>query len=403
MPRDCTGEAVLHYTGISFDVDNNNTVSLRCTVPRKEFLGIPYMNSRAQSTKPQKANKLTNAKKPKSAKPRSKNPEGSKKSGLESVAVAYSNQRTTGKPSTTHLPNGDVVVEHCEFIADLKGSVNFATVPFPINPGQINTFPWLSQIAPNYESYKFDYLDFEYQNTVGSQTPGLVMLGADYDASDPAPADKTQFAAYQDYTREVPWKGFTQHNKKENLSKRKSYYVRTGSPPPNTDIKLYDVGNLFAATQGMADDSNVGEIYVRYKVRFMTPQIQNPAVGTSRSAKVASTAAAAPAFVAGSNVPLSVSGANSSSVTLTALSSYSCLINCYCTNSASNTPVFSTAGSTCTIQTVQPAIAPPAAPQFGIYTAELLFAPGQTFIFQNTGISPATTNMSIGQFNTSVL
>jgi hypothetical protein len=359
------------------------------------------MNSRSQSKKPiTKAAKVLNAKKSKKSQ-KSKLPEGSKKSGLESVAVAYTNQRTTGKPSTTHLPNGDVIIEHCEFIADLKGSVNFATVPFPINPGQTVSFPWLSQIAPNYESYKFEYLDFEYQNTVGSQTPGLVMLGADYDASDPAPVDKTQFAAYQDYTREVPWKGFTQHNRKENLNKRKSYYVRTGATPANADVKLYDVGNLFVGTQGMSDDSNVGEIYVRYKIRFMTPQIQNPAVGTSKSAKLTSTASVAPSFVAGSNAPLVVSGVNSSQVTLTAQSAYACLVNCYC-SSSSGSPTFVTTGSTCTVQNVQPSSGGTGTPNFGIYCAELLFGPGQTFVFQNT-TSAQTTNMSIGQFNTAVL
>jgi hypothetical protein len=246
-------------------------------------------------------------------------------SRTQSVAAAYSNKNVTGKPNQTHLPNGDCIVEHSEFIQDIPGSVAFGVAGLPVNPGQSTMFPWLSQIAPNYESYKFETLIFTYENAVGSQTAGKVLLGVDYDASDPAPVDKQQFASYQGYSSDAPWKTFTQHNSRENLSKRSSYYVRSGAVPANSDIKLYDVGNLFVATQGMSDATNVGELYVKYRIKFMTPQIQNPAVGLSKSAAV-STIGGVVSKVSGSNAPITVAGdVNSQTITFT--SAFNCLVN----------------------------------------------------------------------------
>jgi hypothetical protein len=58
----------------------------------------------------------------------------------------------------------------------------------------------------------------------------------------------------------------------EDLNKQKSYFVRPGSAPVGTDIKLYDVGNLYVITSGVTTSGGTcGELYVEYDVLLMTP------------------------------------------------------------------------------------------------------------------------------------
>lgn len=317
-------------------------------------------------------------------------------SSRETVPVAMSRFRSTGSPKQEYLKNGDCVVTHSEFISDVAGSVDFSVNSFPVNPGQSPTFPWLSQMAGLYESYRLETLEFEYQNTCGTQTAGIVMLAIDYDASDSAPISKTQMAAYQGYARDAPWKDFPHRSSKENLNKRQTSYIRTGSLSANQDIKLYDIGNLFVASQGMADASNVGELYVKYKVRFMTPQLQNPAIGSSKSGRYTATTGAV-VTVANSNAPLVISGNTTSGTILTASQAYSCLISVQVSSSAGS-PVPDTSASTCTIESNTQQIN---ATQ-GLYVAQLSFLPGQTFVFAQ-GASPQNQTIQVGQFNTAQL
>jgi hypothetical protein len=58
------------------------------------------------------------------------------------------------------------------------------------------------------------------------------------------------------------------------LAQQNAYFVRSGALAANNDIKLYDVGNLFACSQNIATGgSTLGEIYVDYVVVLMTPQV----------------------------------------------------------------------------------------------------------------------------------
>lgn len=319
------------------------------------------------------------------------------KSKLETAPSAQSRFRSTGNPKQTNLPNGDVVIEHLEFIRDIAGSIPFAVTSSPVNPGQPATFPWLSQVAPLYESYLFEKLEFQFQNTCGSDTSGLAMLAIDYDASDPAPSDKIQMASYQGYARDASWKDFSHHSSLANLRKQKSYYVRSQALSANQDIKLYDVGNLFSAVVGTsADVPLVGELYVKYKVRLMTPQLGNVAVGLSKSARfTASTAANV--TIAGSNAPLTITGNTTSGTVLTASAPYSCLVSLIAT-SLSGSPSTDTSASTCTIEAASTVINATTL----MYSAQLTFSAGQTFSFVQ-GAAPNNQNISVGQFNTPVL
>lgn len=163
------------------------------------------------------------------------------------------------------------VISHSEYIADLSGSVAFTVNKYSMNPGLIETFPWLSAIAGNFESYLFKTLMFGYETTSPTTAPGSVMLGADFDAADPQPASKVEMMSNHNAVRSSPWAPVNYNCAKLDLAKfGVQRYTRSGST--GGDIKTYDVGNFYLATAGMADTSLIGELYVTYVVELYTPQ-----------------------------------------------------------------------------------------------------------------------------------
>lgn len=229
--------------------------------------------------------------------------------------VAQGRIAVMSRPRITSAPNGDIVIRHREYIREIAGSVAFSTYSNSINPGQPGTFPWLSTVARSYESYKFESLQFRFETEAPSTASGSIVLAVDYDGNDPAPTSKTQAMAYRSSVRCQPWSSCDHTSLREDLNKRSSYYVRSGSLAANQDVVLYDVGQLYVCRQGQADAAIVGELYADYTVKLMTPQIGNVGVGESLYATFSGSANSAPFATKTGNLPASVvSGGTTSSV-----------------------------------------------------------------------------------------
>lgn len=171
------------------------------------------------------------------------------------------------------------MVSHREYLGDLSMTNGFSARSYPINAGVAKTFPWLSRLASRFEKYSFKKLQFQYRPRCATTQAGAVFFCPDFDASDAAPEDKTQAMSYQSLADGSPWNEFVQICTKEELSGLRDYYVRTAGVPSGSDVKLYDVGNLFACTQGV-DTNFIGELWVDYDVELMIPQIGGDVPGT---------------------------------------------------------------------------------------------------------------------------
>ncbi len=198
----------------------------------------------------------------------------------ESAPVALTRVRTTNKPKMITMANGDCRIIHREYVGEIVAGTGtptpFTVASYPLNPGQVATFQWLSRVAVNYESYAFSALCFEYGTEAPSSLGGTLVLSVDYDASDPAPVSKQQAMAYRSSVRSAPWKECEHSSLPEDLKKSKTNFVRPGAQPPNTDIKTYDIGNLFVATQNATTSAaTCGELWVSYDVTLMTPVYEN--------------------------------------------------------------------------------------------------------------------------------
>lgn len=227
-----------------------------------------------------RAVKSRNQNRPKGPIKRKQN-DGLKQDGyMASAPVSRTRFVKTSAPRMMSLRNGDCIVTHREYIQDITaftGSPStFQSTSFALNPGQVATFPWLSNVARNFESYRFRKLHFRYETEAPSSLGGTLVMSVDYDSTDPAPLTKQQAMAYRNAVRSAPWEPCCHTSMREDLSKLKSMFVRPGAQPANTDIKLYDVGNLFVCTQNVTTASAVcGELYVEYEVELLTPIWEN--------------------------------------------------------------------------------------------------------------------------------
>lgn len=213
----------------------------------------------------------------------------------QAAPVARSRLTRTRAPSVrTRLNSASIT--HREYIGDVNGTVAFAANSFAVNPGNPAVFPWLSQIAQRYESYVFHSLHFEFETVASTLTAGSVLMACDYDAADAAPADKQTLMSYAQATRGAPWQESRFSARSSDLTKfSRERYVRDANTPSG-DIKTYDVANFFLATQGMADTSAIGELYVSYNVELRTPQLTSATPALSIEYAAISTTSTSAAF-----------------------------------------------------------------------------------------------------------
>ena len=158
-----------------------------------------------------------------------------------------------------------------ERVLNVPGSVAFAVLPaLHLNPSLEETFPWLASIARMYDRYSVEKCTVKYVSTRGSSTDGTVSLVYDPDTLDAAPGSITEASQSASYVSGAPWRSF---DMKLPLTTQRKYFTRTsGTVGIGADLKTYDFGQLFIATEGMSDTSQVGFIELEYVFRLYEPQ-----------------------------------------------------------------------------------------------------------------------------------
>jgi len=175
-----------------------------------------------------------------------------------------------------------MVIEESEFVAavTVANQPNFNNVVYNINPGNATTFPWLSTIAKQFEKYQFEKLAFIYKKEVSefatAGSTGKVMMSVDFDAADAAPTLKQQIEDTVPHADAMPCQSFSLVVDPRDMTPlvTDGKFVRIGGLPGHTDVKTYDVGNLNIATQGIASNTEVGELHVAYRIRLMKPILE---------------------------------------------------------------------------------------------------------------------------------
>jgi hypothetical protein len=128
--------------------------------------------------------------------------------------------------------------------------------------------------------------------TAGTQ--GKVLLYFDTDATGPPPVTKQQIEDSVYHNDGMPCDPVIRLPiDVVRLRRNDSKYVRTGAQPANTDLKTFDSGNFYCAVDSTANTSTIGELRVRYRVKFTCPILTSAAAtgGVAHFSSITSTTA----------------------------------------------------------------------------------------------------------------
>lgn len=203
---------------------------------------------------------------------------------------------TNGPPAVINRGNKEFVVRHREFITDISSLAGAANTPsgfgiqsFSINPGDPNTFPWLSSVADKFEQYRIEGMVFEYKSMYSDAVVtqngaiGSVVLATEYNAGTPQFSSKQAMENYQFAQSAKPSCSIlhpVECARSQNVLSE--LYVRSGVVPVGEDVKTYDFGDFQIASVGVPLGAagaavNMGELWVSYQIALIKPRIPNSA------------------------------------------------------------------------------------------------------------------------------
>lgn len=173
------------------------------------------------------------------------------------------------------------VITHSEFIRDVRGSTTFAIDSYDINASNNNLFPWLSQVARNYEQVIWQGLVFQFKTTSGTAISstntalGTVVMATQYDTLSESFSNKQQMENYEFSQSGVPCASLMHAIECDpNLTANHGlFYTDVASNSNrNADPRLYNIGRFNIATTGMQAAATIGELWVTYKVSLLKPR-----------------------------------------------------------------------------------------------------------------------------------
>lgn len=170
---------------------------------------------------------------------------------------------------------------HSEFIKDIRGSTTFAIDTFDINASNSALFPWLSQIARNFEQIVWQGLVFQFKTTCATAVSstntamGTVVMATQYDSLSEKFVNKQQMENYEFAQSAIPSQSLMhaiECDPKLTANNGLFYVDTPTNNNSNADPRLYNIGKFNIATVGMQAAATIGELWVSYKVCLMKPR-----------------------------------------------------------------------------------------------------------------------------------
>ena len=191
------------------------------------------------------------------------------------------------KPSSVpimHSNDSSVRICHKEFISDITATNLFSSDAYSINPGLSHSFPYLSGIAQNFESYRIHGMVYTFKSTSAdalnstNTALGSMLLATDYNALDSNFTTKAGFLATTFSNSGKPASDILHpiECSAHVSSGPAQRYIRSAAQAPGSDLRLYDWGNFQIASVGQQATSVVGELWCSYDVELINPQLTIP-------------------------------------------------------------------------------------------------------------------------------
>lgn len=184
-----------------------------------------------------------------------------------------------GPPPSFYNRGNGYEVCHKEFVAIVAGTAGETYTRYPINPGLVDTFPWLSAVALNFDEYEILGLVFEYRPTSGmsvnSTNPnlGYIVMSTQYNPLDTPFASRIEMESYEYSTSGRPCDALM-HPVECDPKQRplQIQYVRHAAAPAGSE-QMYDLGAFTLLCGGLPGNNPVGELWVTYHARFRKPRL----------------------------------------------------------------------------------------------------------------------------------
>jgi len=191
----------------------------------------------------------------------------------------------TDVPIFTGGPN-TITVSHREYITDVYAPTQaaiFSNQTYALNPALVQTFPWLSQIAGNYEEYTFKQLIYTFRSNVtdfvsANGQVGTITMAVQYNANDdPFPTKQDAMEYDGAVSGKVSEKAIlcgVECDPAQN-SGPAGKYCRPGPAAPGEDLKTFDLGTLnfmVSNTPPQFNNQALGELWVSYTVELRKPK-----------------------------------------------------------------------------------------------------------------------------------
>lgn len=165
---------------------------------------------------------------------------------------------------------GGTTISHTELIGDFTALTNdFESKKYEVNPGIAATFPWLSGLAINFETYKFKKLIFHYHTSAPTDESGTIYMAPDYDASDAGFPNEASISNTGGSVSIAVWKN-TQMSVNTKLIHQQNPTLLVRSEYVGSAIADYDGCSVSVASLVKVPGSK-GKLIVEYVVEFHTP------------------------------------------------------------------------------------------------------------------------------------
>lgn len=169
-----------------------------------------------------------------------------------------------------------IVIRHREYLQPLVSVTTFTGAGrYIIQPGLVDDFPWLGQIAGSFENYRFKMLRYVYRNRSATSTNGTVYTATQYDVSDPEFSSVEELMTYAGARSEVAWRDFIVDTNLNKGRAYKKYLTRTDVLPSGQDYQPYDQALFTICGVSGTAGTYLGDLLVEYEIELWNPKM-NP-------------------------------------------------------------------------------------------------------------------------------
>jgi len=180
-----------------------------------------------------------------------------------------------GGPPKFRAQKHSTVISRKEYLGDIMGNAGFSYKTYTVQPTDSTTFPWLSQIARNYRTYRFTGLVFYFESMSGgmvSTTPSLGQVGMlSSRIGTPLPSNKLSFESNNNVVNTSPDKSLAygiECDKRE--LETENFLVRVPGVTGVSDDKI-DMCKLQVYVNATPTTTFLGELWVTYTVVLDEP------------------------------------------------------------------------------------------------------------------------------------